>query len=151
MTTIVGDGKQGDGSDGHQGIGAGRRLSSPWDIIVLPSNSREKRAQVPNKYLIAMAGSHQLWKLNLRRRRCGGFCGIGVEANRNSELGLGDVCWAQPSGLAYAEAESEGGTGRRRKRAAVADAESSTVRCVEWGGGRPGCVRPICGGSWCLA
>src|SRR5207249_7557945 len=64
-------------------------LSSPWDIIQLPG----ERA-----FYIAMAGPHQIWKLDLSSDSIGVFAGSGHE---NIVDGPADSAqFAQPSGLA---------------------------------------------------
>jgi len=89
-------------------------LSSPWDL-----------ALVGRALYVAMAGPHQIWKLDLDRDEVSLFAGTGREA-RNDGRRLGDYAdesaatFAQPSGLA-----SDG------KTLYVADAESNVIRAVE--------------------
>lgn len=88
-------------------------LSSPWDLAV-----------VGRALYIAMAGPHQIWKMDLYGGAVSVFAGTGREA-RNDGHRLGDFAdesaatFAQPSGLA-----SDG------KTLYVADAESNVVRAM---------------------
>lgn len=83
-------------------------LSSPWDIIRLPGEKA---------LFIAMAGPHQIWKLNLDTSTIGVFAGSGYE---NILDGRPDSAqFAQPSGLA-----TDGTT------LFVADSEVSGIRAI---------------------
>ena len=61
-----------------------QELASPWDIL---------RAET-GEFLVAMAGTHQIWTLNLKEDRCKVYSGNGSEGNSNS--GPNDTTWAQP-------------------------------------------------------
>ncbi|HKG12080.1 MAG TPA: hypothetical protein VKB12_02030, partial [Pyrinomonadaceae bacterium] len=93
-------------------------LSSPWDLQL-----------VGRALYVAMAGPHQIWRLDLTTREVSVFAGTGREA-RNDGKRLGDFedktvsTFAQPSGLA-----SDG------KTLYVADAESNVIRAVTLGEG----------------
>ncbi len=82
-------------------------LSSPWDL-----------ARVGERLYIAMAGTHQIWVLELAARRVRVFAGSGRETRIDTVNAA--AAFAQPSGLA-----TDG------KRLFVADSEISTIRTVE--------------------
>jgi thiol-disulfide isomerase/thioredoxin len=83
-------------------------LSSPWDIIRIPGDKA---------LYIAMAGPHQIWKLDLSAETVGVFAGTGGE---NIVDGPAGSAWfAQPSGLA-----TDG------QNLYVADSEVSGVRVI---------------------
>jgi thiol-disulfide isomerase/thioredoxin/DNA-binding beta-propeller fold protein YncE len=113
VETIAGTGQQ--SRDYSVGAGPARStpLSSPWDLQL-----------VGRALYIAMAGPHQIWRLDLTTREVSVFAGTGREA-RNDGRRLGDFAdetvatFAQPSGLA--------GDG---KTLYVADAESNIIRAV---------------------
>eukprot|EP00351_Strombidinopsis_sp_SopsisLIS2011_P002825 CAMPEP_0116888404 /NCGR_PEP_ID=MMETSP0463-20121206/23391_1 /TAXON_ID=181622 /ORGANISM="Strombidinopsis sp, Strain SopsisLIS2011" /LENGTH=220 /DNA_ID=CAMNT_0004553065 /DNA_START=1323 /DNA_END=1982 /DNA_ORIENTATION=+ len=69
-----------------------------------------------------MAGTHQIWKLDLERNTCIRYSGYGGEGNCNDEPDRST--WAQPSGIAVAP-YTDG------KRAYfIADSESSAIRGI---------------------
>lgn len=106
LKTVAGNGQI--GYDRSAGVGASAQLNSPWDLLV-----RE------GWLYIAMAGTHQLWRLNLETTAAGPFVGSGrenIDDGPNSRATL-----AQPSGLA-----SDG------KRLIFADSESSAVRAADF-------------------
>jgi thiol-disulfide isomerase/thioredoxin len=83
-------------------------LSSPWDVIRIPGEK---------SLYIAMAGPHQIWKLDLATETVGVFAGTGGE---NIVDGPAESAWfAQPSGLA-----TDG------ENLFVADSEVSGVRMI---------------------
>ena len=83
-------------------------MSSPWDVIRLPGEKA---------LYIAMAGPHQIWKLNLETDTIGVFAGSGIE---NILDGRPESArFAQPSGLA-----TDGET------LYVADSEVSGIRAI---------------------
>ena len=101
----------GNGTQAHQppddAPASQTQLSSPWDLV-----------RVGQKLYIAMAGTHQIWVLDLNGGRISLFAGTGREGNHD---GRNDVAWfAQPSGLAT------DGT-----RLYVADSEDSSIRAVD--------------------
>ncbi len=117
VTTIAGTGKL-----GRWGAKGGRArevdLRSPWDVAV-----------DGDTLYIAMAGSHQLWKMDLRKGIVAPFVGTGYEGLRD---GPADQAWlAQPSGLSITGATLF-----------FADSESSAVRAVDL---RTGLVRTLVG------
>jgi thiol-disulfide isomerase/thioredoxin len=106
VTTIAGNGRHAYGVTGvHPARSVG--LNSPWALQA-----------VGNALYIAMAGEHQIWKLDLGRRRIGPFAGSGAEGIINGLPRL--ATFAQSSGLAY-----HGGM------LYVADPEASAVRAVD--------------------
>ncbi|PXF48872.1 NHL repeat-containing protein 2 [Gracilariopsis chorda] len=116
VTTIGGNGLQGFDYAGGK-IGKLQPLSSPWDVEVADST-----------LYVAMAGTHQIWSLELPRpglKRSFAnpwqvFSGTGRELEKNSQNGK-LAGWAQPSHL------SAGSNGWLY----VADSESSSVRGIE--------------------
>jgi thiol-disulfide isomerase/thioredoxin/sugar lactone lactonase YvrE len=88
--------------------GAARRvaLSSPWDLQL-----------VGRTLYIAMAGPHQIWKLDLNRQEVSVFAGSGREARIDGARA--EAAFAQPSGLT-----TDGRT------LYVADSESNIIRAI---------------------
>ncbi|MCS7310199.1 MAG: thioredoxin-like domain-containing protein [Armatimonadetes bacterium] len=82
-------------------------LSSPWDVVL-----------VGETLYIAMAGIHQLWKLDLRKGVVEPYAGSGREARFDSTLLHSAL--AQPSGMT-----TDG------KRLYFADSESSSLRAAD--------------------
>lgn len=70
---------------------------------------------------VAMAGQHQIWRLDTTTGQATAFSGSGYERNQNGS-GPQTTAWAQPSGLALAPG---GGA------LYVADSESSAVRQLD--------------------
>ena len=87
------------------------KLNSPWDLVVLN-----------NAIYIAMAGSHQIWKLDLNDNSIGPFAGSGREALIDGNLS--EAAMAQPSGIT-----TDG------ERLYVADSETSSIRSISTGNG----------------
>lgn len=81
-------------------------LKSPWDL-----------ALKTGILIVAMAGSHQLWVIDLLHDRAYPYAGTGEAARRDGMVN--EAAFAQPSGLAI-----QGDT------LFVADAESNTIRSV---------------------
>lgn len=81
-------------------------LNSPWAL-----------AAVGEKLLIAMAGQHQIWALDLNRKRLNLYSGTG-KIGRDDGDGM-FATFAKPTGLAYAN-----------QVLYVADADGSAVRAV---------------------
>lgn len=105
--TIAGTGQQNRESRGRGGDAQTTGLNSPWDLY-----------RIDNNLYIAMAGHHQIWKLDLTTKRLEPYAGNGREAIADGPLRRAEL--AQPSGLA-----SDGRT------LYVADSESSSVRAVD--------------------
>ena len=69
--------------------------------------------------MVAMAGTHQIWSLNLTTDRCQVYSGSGREGNANSRPE--NSTWAQPSGITAGA-----------KSFYVADSESSAIRAINY-------------------
>jgi hypothetical protein len=82
------------------------RLNSPWDVAL-------KKGIL----IVAMAGPHQIWVIDLLHDQAYTYAGTGEEERRDGTVG--EATFAQPSGLAI-----DGDT------LFVADAESNTIRSV---------------------
>jgi len=106
LQTVAGDGSLAYGQPA--GHAAETRLNSPWDLV-----------RVGRMLFIAMAGTHQLWALNLDTRQIGPFAGSGREGLHDGPRPL--ALMAQPSGLT-----TDG------ERLYVADAEASAIRAIGW-------------------
>ena len=123
VTTIAGNGNQCINSQMTSGQKAlDVALASPWDIV---------QGQNSNELLIAMAGTHQIWKLELESRILTLVAGSGREENRNNSYPL-KASFAQPSGLAFSQ-----------ENLYIADSESSSIRVYHPKTG----VKNVCGGS----
>jgi DNA-binding beta-propeller fold protein YncE len=81
-------------------------LRSPWDL-----------ALKTGILIVAMAGPHQLWVVDLLHDRAYPYAGTGEEARRDGAVN--ESAFAQPSGLALDD-----------NTLYVADAESNTIRAV---------------------
>jgi thiol-disulfide isomerase/thioredoxin len=106
VTTIAGTGEQ-LFLNIRRGNAKETALNSPWDL-----------ALVGQSLYIAMAGQHQIWKLELDKKEVGVFAGSGREARIDGTLL--QSAFAQPSGLA-----TDG------KRLFVADSESNIIRSID--------------------
>jgi len=109
VTTVAGDGKQGKACRG--GTGSSASLNSPWDLVAVDTH-----------LYIAMAGCHQIWKLDPQSGEASPFSGAGDETIRDGERSR--AAHAQPSGIT-----SDG------KSLFVADSETSSIRAVSLTGG----------------
>jgi len=85
-------------------------LNSPWDLCL-----------VGDTLYIAMAGHHQIWAYDLKKREIGPYAGTGRENIRDGPLRFAD--FAQPSGIT-----TDG------RFLYVADCETSSLRKVPLGG-----------------
>ncbi len=106
VMTLAGTGKQGRYVADSFRDPLEAQLNSPWDLAYHESN-----------LYIAMAGQHQIWRINLNHLAIERYAGNGRE-----DLGDGTVenaNFAQPSGLAVFE-----------DRLYVADSETSAVRAI---------------------
>lgn len=74
--------------------------------------------------IFAMAGTHQIWALNLKTNRGFNFSGSGREGNVNHRGDLKQCEWAQPSGLTI------GLISASHIELYVADSESSAIRAI---------------------
>ena len=95
-------------------------LSSPWDLEL-----------VGRQLYITMAGTHQIWKLDLDKQEISTFAGSGREAREDGPRL--DAGFAQPSGIT-----SDG------KKLYIADSESNIIRAIDLADGR---VETIVGGD----
>jgi DNA-binding beta-propeller fold protein YncE len=110
VTTVAGTGAQARGGfDAETGRAAARTtaLNSPWDLQL-----------VRRTLYVAMAGPHQIWRLNPARGEISVFAGSGREARFDGSLIAS--AFAQPSGLT-----TDGRT------LYVADSESNIIRAVD--------------------
>jgi hypothetical protein len=119
VATIAGTGEQSRQIQPHSGLGLQTALNSPWDIEI-----------IDNRLLIAMAGSHQIWEMQLETGEIGTYTGTGAEACLDGSRQ--EAAFAQPSGIT-----SDG------RELYVADSEASSIRGVGLINNLP--VRTICG------
>ena len=118
VETLAGTGVQALQPATGPGPAATTPLSSPWDL-----------ALDGQSLYIAMAGTHQIWWLDLEREIVAPFAGTGREGLLDGALA--EACFAQPSGLALT-----------RGKLFVADSEVSAIREIELASGG---VRTIVG------
>jgi thiol-disulfide isomerase/thioredoxin len=95
-------------------------LSSPWDLQI-----------VGRQLYMTMAGTHQIWKLDLDKQEVSTFAGSGREERRDGALL--DAGFAQPSGIT-----SDG------KKLYIADSESNIIRAIDLEAGK---VETLVGGD----
>ena len=105
VKTIVGTGYQAR-NFGEAGMARATALNSPWDLQL-----------VGHTLYIAMAGPHQIWKLDLTLREVSPFAGSGREARADGPVD--QAAFAQPSALA-----TDG------KTLYVSDAEANIIRAI---------------------
>lgn len=119
VETIAGTGEQSHHIQPHSGSALETALNSPWDL-----------EKVGNRLFIAMAGSHQIWEMQLETGIFSTYAGSGGEACID---GLrSEAAFAQPSGIT-----TDG------RELYVADSEVSSIRGVGLVDDLP--VRTICG------
>jgi DNA-binding beta-propeller fold protein YncE len=104
--TLAGTGKQASWS-GEGGDALRIDLNSPWDL-----------ALKPGILIVAMAGSHQIWVIDLLNDQAYPYAGTGEEARRDGAVNA--AAFAQPSGIAVDV-----------NALYVADAEANAIRVVE--------------------
>jgi thiol-disulfide isomerase/thioredoxin len=119
VDTVAGTGKQ-SLEYFKEGPARSVELSSPWDLQL-----------VGQTLYIAMAGPHQIWKLDLVKNEISTFAGSGREARLDGPLL--DAGFAQPSGIA-----TDG------KNLYVADSESNVIREINIADGK---VQTLVGGD----
>jgi len=119
VNTIAGTGEQSHHIQPHKGLALETALNSPWDL-----------EKVGNRLLIAMAGFHQIWEMQLETGIVSTYAGIGAEACLDGALN--EAAFAQPSGL-----------GTDGRELYVADSEVSSIRGVGLVDNLP--VRTVCG------
>ncbi len=107
VETIGGTGQQSQSYPPRPGRGTGTALSSPWDVLLHNGT-----------LYIAMAGSHQLWRMNPTTLELEPHAGTGREACYDAPHSL--TALAQPSGLA-----TDG------KKLYFADSEVSCIRSAD--------------------
>ena len=106
VTTIAGTGVQARQFN-NLGVGVDVALNSPWDLVV------------HDGYLyIAMAGPHQIWKMDLKSAEIGPYAGSGQEAKTDGPLRASAL--AQPSGIT-----TDG------EKLYFADSEVSSIRAAD--------------------
>lgn len=119
VQTIAGTGQQSRQTQPQAGRALETALNSPWDLH-----------QVEQFLFIAMAGSHQIWVMDLTDGTIATYTGTGAEACIDGSLD--EAIFAQPSGIT---GDSE--------ELFVADSEGSTIRAI--GLGEEARVRTVCG------
>lgn len=119
VATIAGTGRLSD-FNGQPSPALKSGLRSPWDLAL---SGRD--------LYVAMAGSHQIWKLDLDSGVIGPFAGSRVEARIDGPLAL--AAFAQPSGIAT-----------NGKELYVADSESNIIRKINFASKR---VATLAGGD----
>ncbi len=107
LVTLAGDGQQTDDFESGLAPARGRRLNSPWDLDL-----------AHGVLFIAMAGSHQVWGLDLEELYIAGHAGSGREDHVDGPLLAASL--AQPSGLTHDD-----------RCLFVADSEVSSIRAVD--------------------
>lgn len=106
VTTLAGTGEQWMQSDQTSGAATQTRLSTPWDVALLG-----------DQVLIAMAGDHRIWRLDLITQQVDVFAGTTHEGLTDGPLA--DAWFAQPSGLAVVD-----------DIVYIVDAETSAIRRI---------------------
>jgi thiol-disulfide isomerase/thioredoxin len=119
VETVAGTGEQSQEIAPHSGKALETPLNSPWDL-----------ERVGNRLFIAMAGSHQIWEMQLDTGTIATYAGIGRESCVDGSLA--ESAFSQPSGLAT-----------DRSELFVADSEISSIRAV--GIDEDPKVRTVCG------
>ncbi len=132
VTTIAGTGRPAR-MRGTGGRAQETDLSSPWDLAFLPApdagpptapGSHQDPQDDRGLLLIAMAGTHQIWALDLAAGTIGPYAGTGREALVDGPRR--EACFAQPSALSL---DSE------NWRLFVADSETSAIRVIDLASG----------------
>ncbi|MEZ2238746.1 thioredoxin-like domain-containing protein [Microcoleus sp.] len=119
VQTIAGNGEQSHEIVPQSGKALEIQLNSPWDL-----------ERVGHRLFIAMAGSHQIWEMNLDTGIIGTYAGNGRESCVDGNLA--ESAFSQPSGLAT-----------DRLELFVADSEISSIRAI--GIDENPQVRTVCG------
>ena len=122
VETIAGAGEQGNVREGR-GPGRSTALNSPWDVVV-----------GQGILYITMAGTHQLWSMDLSSGDIGPHAGNGGESL--SDGPLASALLAQPSGITI-------GGSQAGDRLYFADSETSSIRSADMN--PSGSVRTIVG------
>ena len=111
VETVAGTGKQARDYF-KQGPARTIELSSPWDLQL-----------VGRQLYITMAGTHQIWKLDLDKQEVSTFAGSGREARQDGPLL--EAGFAQPSGITS-----------DNKKLYIADSESNIIRSIDLANGQ---------------
>lgn len=106
VETVAGTGKQAHDYF-REGPARTIELSSPWDLQI-----------VGRQLYITMAGTHQIWKLDLDKQEVSTFAGSGREAREDGSLL--EAGFAQPSGITS-----------DNKKLYIADSESNIIRAID--------------------
>lgn len=101
-----------DGEGGKQKA-ALQELASPWDIV--PHTQK-------GQFIVVMAGTHQIWLLDLVADTCRCYSGSGAEGNQNADPQ--SSTWAQPSGITLGSMDGKAAY-------FIADSESSAIRAID--------------------
>lgn len=88
VTTIAGTGKKGTDLAVKDANPRTTSLASPWDVNFFPNSEN---------LVIAMAGTHQIWKLDVEKNRIGVFAGNGSESIDDGIYPQNSL--SQPSGM----------------------------------------------------
>ena len=113
VLTVIGTGEKGTDKEGNKEPEI-QKLASPWDIVAVNRDT----------LVFAMAGTHQIWALNLKTNRVFTFSGTGREGNLNHNSDIKQCEWAQPSGLHI------GLISQTHIELFVADSASSSIRSI---------------------
>jgi DNA-binding beta-propeller fold protein YncE len=108
VTTLAGTGAQASEYPPAGGTAPGVALSSPWDLTA-----------AGHELYIAMAGCHQIWRMDLETKRITAYAGTGAEGYDDGPLDRATL--AQPSGLTIG----------RDGRIYFADSEGSSIRFID--------------------
>ena len=108
VSVLAGTGQQGEIIYPQGGPALETDLASPWDVT-----------SYENQLYVAMAGSHQLWRLDLSTGLIAPFAGTSIEGVNNGPLNKATL--AQPSGLSFGPDGS----------LYFADSESSAIRVMQ--------------------
>ncbi|MCU0541752.1 MAG: redoxin domain-containing protein [Oscillatoriaceae cyanobacterium Prado104] len=119
VETIAGTGEQSHEISVQAGKALETKLNSPWDL-----------EKVGNRLFVAMAGSHQIWEMQLDAGTIAVYAGNGRESCVDGNLG--ESAFSQPSGLST-----------DRSELFVADSEISSIRAI--GIDENPKVRTVCG------
>jgi len=104
VETISGNGKQAEYRT--KGGEIKTSLSSPWDLV-----------KIGNSLYVAMAGTHQIWRIDFDKQTAAPFAGTGAEARIDGKIGMS--AFGQPSGIV-----SDG------KNLFIADSETNIIRQI---------------------
>jgi thiol-disulfide isomerase/thioredoxin len=106
VETIAGTGVR-EGFSGAGGVALRTVLRSPWDLALVGKN-----------LYVAMAGSHQIWRMDLEKNTLEPYAGTGAEARVDGTIE--ESAFSQPSGII-----SDG------KKLWIADSEANIIREID--------------------